>query len=645
MIPERPLDLLCLGRAAVDLYSPEQGASLQQARTFVKNLGGCAANVAVGAARLGLRVGMLTRVGDDPFGRYVRETLREEGVDVEAVWDAPGRLTGLVTLAMEAPDRAPHLFFRERCADMAVDVDQVRATRPERAHILLLTGTHLGQPGPEAASWAALMRVRGAGGQVALDLDHRPSLWGEASVGRGEARAGVGSRAQGVIRRFLPHVDLVVGTEDEFRMAGGHPSTAESLAQVQAVTSARLVLKRGRAGAVSIGSDGTVTEHPGYPVPVKNLIGAGDGFLAAYLWAWKSGLQEMDKLRYGNAAGALVVSRHGCAPATPSQKELETFVQDLETRIPAARATDPTESNVAAAVAEAERQHALYLRGRTRGTRYTLAMDHRAFFEQAAAEAGRSRDVVYEVKRLVFEGGLAAFDAAPIDESESGFILDDEYSAPLIARAGRRAGLLARPIEANVQDELHFIGSPGAVLGTWPQRHVVKCKLVYHPDLPAELLERRRHAVADLAQVCRFQERAMLLEILPIDGAGREDLEAVPACLKDLGPIAHPLWWKVPPPSTEAQWAALGEYLDSGPAEAGILLLGNGLPREVVEHRIALATKQDRCRGFAFGRTVFAQACHAWLRNEIGDAELVQRVRDRLLHLIQVWSSGRHSAI
>ncbi|HJL41511.1 MAG TPA: 5-dehydro-2-deoxygluconokinase [Myxococcales bacterium LLY-WYZ-16_1] len=623
------LDLVCLGRAAVDLYSPERGASLADAHSFRKSLGGCAANVAVGAARLGLRVGMLTRVGDDPFGVFVRRALLDEGIEVQGVWDAPGRLTGLVVLAMESADRFPHLFFRERCADMAVDVAQVEACRPERGAVLLLTGTHLSDPETERASWTALLRARAAGRRVVLDLDHRPVLWGEAPVGRGEAREGVDSRARGAIARFLPHLNRVVGTEEEFCMAGGSPDLERALKAVRAATRAVLVVKRGRRGAFAVGSDGEIEDDPGVSLPVHNSLGAGDGFLAGYLWALHAGLQEADKLRYANAAGGLVVSRHACAPATPFREELESFVQDLRER------TDPRP-----AVARADRTHADILKARLlpHQTVFFLAMDHRLFFQEAAARRSDSEDAILRLKRLIFEGGVLGFEDAGLSSARCGFVLDDQYASALFDRVPPHA-LVARPIEANSGPELRFVGAPGALLSSWPTAHVVKCKLAYHPDRPDGFLARQRACVADLAAVCAAQQRELLLEVLPIDEDGRDDLDAMPAALEALAQVAEPLWWKLPPPVTDAQWHALEAVLRrTGPA--GVLLLGNGCPPDEVQRRLELARTRPACRGFAFGRTVFSEAARAWLEGAASDFEVVAAVRGRLRSLIESWSTG-----
>lgn len=622
-------DLLCLGRAAVDLYSLERGASLDQAVLFRKSLGGAAGNAAVGAARLGMKVALLSRVGEDAAGRFVRDFLAAEGVDTEPVWTVPDRLTGLVLLALEGPAEFPHVFYRERCADMAVDEEQVRAVAPERASILLLTGTHLSQPEVEQASWLALQRARRAGRTVVMDLDYRPVLWGEAPVGEGAARRGVGSRARDVLLRFLPHLQVVIGTEDEFCMAGGHSEPSEAVACVRAHTSAHLVVKQGARGAWSLAEDGTVERDSGVFVPVHNALGAGDAFLAAYLWAMQNGLQELERLRYANAAGGLVAARHGCAPATPFGRELERFVQDIR------ELADPI-----AALRRAESTHERLLRERMLPVQSVnlLAMDHRRHFQDEAARCGKGPADIVRLKRLIFRGGNLAFLDAGIPVERSGYILDDEYSQDLAAEVPRGARV-ARAIEANQDGPLAFVDEPARAMAGWPVGHLVKCKLGFHPDEPEAVRQHQRETVARLHAACAAQDRRLLLEVIPRDPHGREDLDAVPAAVEDLARFVEPLWWKLPPPSSAAQWEALEAVLRRT-APAGVLLLGNGLPAEEVEVRLRLARTRPACRGFAFGRTVFAAAVRSWLEGRCTDRDVVESVRGRLRSLIESWSSG-----
>src|SRR5688572_24499374 len=151
MMTSRTLDLICFGRAAVDLYGQQFGGRLEDMQSFAKYLGGSSANVAAGTSRLGVRTSMLTRVGDEHMGRFVREALQREGVDVGHVKTDPERLTALVILGIEAPGAYPHYFYRENCADMGESVEDFDESYVASSGALAITGTHLSTPGTRAA--------------------------------------------------------------------------------------------------------------------------------------------------------------------------------------------------------------------------------------------------------------------------------------------------------------------------------------------------------------------------------------------------------------------------------------------------------------------------------------------------------------
>src|SRR5688572_18701692 len=174
----KTLDLICVGRAAVDLYGEQIGGRLEDMRSFTRYLGGSPANTAVGAARLGLKSAMLSRVGDEQNGRFVRDSLAAEGVDISQLRTDPLRLTALVFLGIRDRDTFPLLFYRDRCADMALEEGDIDPAFIASARALLISGTHLSQPKPDAACRAAMAAARAAGTRVVLDIDYRPVLWG-----------------------------------------------------------------------------------------------------------------------------------------------------------------------------------------------------------------------------------------------------------------------------------------------------------------------------------------------------------------------------------------------------------------------------------------------------------------------------------
>ena len=327
----RPLDVICIGRAAVDLYGEQIGGRLEDMLSFAKYLGGSPANTAIGAARLGLRPAMLTRVGDEQNGRFVRETLAAEGVDVSHVITDPQHLTALAILGIRDRETFPLLFYRQHCADMTLSVADIDSPFIATSAALCISGTHLSQERTYAACVAAARQARAVGTRVALDIDYRPVLWGLTGLGLGEQRYVGSSEVSSLLQTIVPECDLVVGTEEEIHIAGGSTDTIAALRRLRELTNGTLVVKRGPMGCVvftaSIPDDieqGYI--GPGFPVDVFNILGAGDAFMAGFLRGWIRD-ETLDRCcAYANACGALVVSRHGCAPAMPSWVELQHFL-------------------------------------------------------------------------------------------------------------------------------------------------------------------------------------------------------------------------------------------------------------------------------------------------------------------------------
>ena len=327
---EKPLDLITIGRSSVDLYGGQVGGRLEDMATFSKYIGGSPTNIAVGASRLGLKAALVTRVGDEHMGRFIREELAREGVDVRSVRTDPDRLTALVLLGIRDDTSFPLIFYREDCADMALSEDDIDPAFIAEARCVCVTGTHLSNPRTEAAVLKALKLARRCGARTALDIDYRPNLWGLAGHGQGESRFIESQRVTEKLQTTLGLFDLIVGTEEEFHIAGGSSDTLEALTEVRSHSSAALVCKRGPLGAVAFES-GIPDDlekgqtGPGVDVEVFNVLGAGDGFMAGLLKGWLSDSGWPDTMKTANACGAFAVSRHGCAPSYPTLDELEYF--------------------------------------------------------------------------------------------------------------------------------------------------------------------------------------------------------------------------------------------------------------------------------------------------------------------------------
>ncbi|MCP9494881.1 MAG: 5-dehydro-2-deoxygluconokinase [Pyrinomonadaceae bacterium MAG19_C2-C3] len=323
----RRYDVLALGRSSIDLYANDIGAPFVDIKSFAVYVGGCPTNISVGTRRLGLRTALLNPVGEDLVGDLVLKFLEGEGVDTRFSRRKPGRRTSAFLLGIEPPDKFSLVPYRDNCPDLELTIDDVLAAPIADARALLITGTGLSrQPSRDATLFAA-EQAKSHGTQVILDLDFRLELWTDA-------------RTYGIaVRSALPLVDVVIGTLDEvtnaFIINRTDPPAAhlkpDALKSIEAVLKANLkalIMKRGGESTVIYLPDGETLEAQTFPVQVLNVLGAGDAFASGFLYGHLKGWDWYKSARMGNACGAIVVTRHGCANFMPYENEVLTFIEE-----------------------------------------------------------------------------------------------------------------------------------------------------------------------------------------------------------------------------------------------------------------------------------------------------------------------------
>ena len=631
------LDVLTIGRSSVDLYGQQVGGRLEDMRSFAKYVGGSPTNIAVGCARLGLRAGLVTRVGDEHMGRFVAEQLAAEGVDVRGVTTDPERLTALVVLGIRDEDTFPLVFYREDCADMALSEDDIDAGLVAEARIVVATGTHLSHPRTEAAVLKALRLAREAGARTALDIDYRPNLWGLAGHGAGEARFIASDAVTAKLRSTLHLFDLIVGTEEEFAIAGGTTDVPAALRAVREVSAATLVCKRGAAGAVAIEGDvpGSLEDAivgEGFPIEVFNVLGAGDGFMAGLLSGWARGADWATSLTRANACGAFAVSRHGCAPAYPSAAELDWFLaHGSSTR---ALRHDAT----------LERIHRATNRRREWPTLRALAFDHRAQMEAMADEAGAPRERIGAFKRLCLAAAERVADGR--DDGEAGFgVLCDDRTGREALHAAAGTGLwIGRPVEVPGSRPLALEVGPdlGSDLLEWPADTTVKCLVAAHPDDAPETWDAQAATLLTLQDAARANDLDLLIEPIPSRVGPVGDGTHAALIERFYASGLYPDWWKLEAHATDAAWEATCAAVRTGdPWCRGIVMLGLDAPIEAVEAALIRAARHPLVKGFAVGRTVFAGAARAWLAGRMDDDGAVDAMAARYARLCDAWDRAR----
>jgi 5-dehydro-2-deoxygluconokinase len=325
-------DLLNMGRSSIDLYANDVGAPFVQIKSFAAYVGGSPTNISVGARRLGLKTALLTAVGQDPVGDFILHFLKNEGVETAFIPRKTQHRSSAVVLGIEPPAKFPLVYYRDNCADINLTIDDVLAAPVGDCQVFQFAGTNLSKEPSRSATLFAAEVAKQAGAKIVLDVDFRPDQWHDV-------------RAFGVVvRSTLRLVDVVIGTADEInaamltdpsRMKLTHSQVSDTRVEGNTAQAVRVLLehnleavveKVGAQGARVHLPDGGVIHAPGFPVEVYNILGAGDAFGAGFLYGYVNGWDWYRSARLGNACGAIVVTKHGCANFMPTMDEVMAFV-------------------------------------------------------------------------------------------------------------------------------------------------------------------------------------------------------------------------------------------------------------------------------------------------------------------------------
>lgn len=329
----RKHDIITIGRSSIDLYSQNIGAPFNDIKGFDAFVGGSPLNIAVGCSRLGLNASLLTAVGNDKIGEFIVNFLNNEGVSTHCIPTKNLSRSSAVVLGIEPPDKFPLVYYRDNAADSQLSIDDVIDARIEDYKIVLINGTALNIEPSRSATFFAAEAAEKHQVDVVLDLDFRADQWHDY-------------RAFGLtVRAILPKVKIAIGTEEEI-LAATMSSTSQVTIKDQQISAPEitgnidasigqllssgievLIVKRGEAGASIYKPDGSREDVPGFPVEVLNVLGAGDAFASGFLYGILQGWDLFRACRMGNASGAQVVTRKGCANFMPYLEESLQFIE------------------------------------------------------------------------------------------------------------------------------------------------------------------------------------------------------------------------------------------------------------------------------------------------------------------------------
>ena len=627
---DRSLDVITIGRASVDLYGQQIGTRLEDVGSFAKSVGGCPTNIAVGTARLGLKSALVTRVGNEQMGRFIREQLTREGVNTKGIATDPERLTALVLLSVENDKSFPLIFYRDNCADAALDEGDIDEQFIRSSRAVLVTGTHFSKPHSDKAQRKAMRIARASGGKVVFDIDYRPNLWGLAGHDAGDSRYIASDTVSAHLRTVLPECDLIVGTEEEVLIAAGASDLHSALRTIRSLSSAVIVLKRGPMGCIVY--DGLIPDDledgivgRGFPIEVYNVLGAGDAFMSGFLRGWLRGEPHATSATWANACGAFAVSRLLCAPEIPTWEELQFFLKNGSKE--RALRKDEAINHV----------HWATTRRRDIPKLMALAIDHRSQLEDMAA--GDSA----KLERLSTFKVLAAQAAAAVAKGRDGFgmLIDDKYGRDALYAAGALPNFwVAKPIELPGSRPLRFEFTQdlGSRLVEWPVDHCIKVLCFFHPGDSQDLKNEQIGKLRSAFDAARKVGRELLVEII----AGKHGSLNDDTVARALGAIydagIKPDWWKLEPQASKGAWAAIDKVIaERDPYCRGVILLGLDAPIADLEAAFGAAKTARSVKGFAVGRTIFGDVARSWLDNKLEDDEAVAEMAKRFKALVEIW--------
>lgn len=626
------IDVITIGRASVDLYGQQIGTRLEDIGSFAKSVGGCPTNIAVGTARLGLRSAVITRVGNEQMGRFIREQLEREGVDTRGVVTDPDRLTALVLLAVENDNSFPLIFYRDNCADAALDENDVDADFIRSARAVLVTGTHFSKPHSDRAQRKAMRIARENGAKVVFDIDYRPNLWGLAGHDAGDSRYIASDTVSAHLRSVLAECDLIVGTEEEVLIASGASDLHAALRTVRAHSSAVIVLKRGPMGCIVY--DRNIPDNledgifgKGFPIEVYNVLGAGDAFMSGFLRGWLRGEPHATSATWANACGAFAVSRLLCAPEIPTWTELQYFL------------THGSPEKALRKDAAINHVHWATTRRRDIPTLRALAVDHRSQLEDMAGGDASKLARIPEFKVLA----VKAAERVAAGRDGFGMLIDDKYGRDALYAASAIGNFwISKPIELPGSRPLQFEFSQdlGSRLIDWPVDHCIKVLSFFHPDDPAALRHEQVEKLRAAFDAARKVGREILIEIIAGKNGALSDDTVARALTEIYDAGIKPDWWKLEPQANDAAWAKTDAVIEArDPFCRGVVLLGLDAVQADLEAGFRAAKSARTVKGFAVGRTIFANAARAWLDGTISDEDAIADMAKRFGALVEIWEN------
>ena len=641
----RPLDLICMGRVAVDLYAEQLHCPLEDVQSFRKYLGGSAGNTAVGSSRLGLKSAMFSCVGTDDMGVYLRKFLKREGVNTSLLRNTPDHLTALVLLGVDPPNRFPLIFYRENCADMQIKKEDINPEIFSQTKALLITGTGISTPAMRDTTLEAVKVAKSCGCAIVLDIDFRPVLWGLTEIGDGETRFVSSAKVTKELQLFLSELDLIVGTEEEIQICAGITSKKNSetidscISIIREQSSATIVLKRGKAGCEVFPLDlsKSISAHS-YNIEVLNVLGAGDAFMSGFLRGWLRE-ENLEKCAlYGNACGALVVTRHGCSTSSPSFEEMDYFIKYFDEVKDLAHQPIMNQMHLRTELGNPQKNDLLI-----------LDLGNQIQFEKSCLDKGISLDLISEFKEQVHEGFKSVIKSN--HNYNQAILVDTKYCQNILKNSGNTDYTIGVPIEIpnSLNLELFSDKSLYKHLLERPVSWFVKVICYYNLRMSSKGKNELLVKLRKLNDICISLKRKLMIELKIQDSFGENNSSVILDNQKSHDyPLSHaiselyragihPFWWAIKTPNNEKDWDEITKKLDEFDPFVGVIIMDDEASLINFKSSLSIANSSSYNCGFAIGSSIFWKTWEKFIHEEINKSEIAELVSSNYQSLLNLW--------
>lgn len=614
-------DIAILGQPFVDLYGEQIGSSLEEMLSFKKMIGGSAASIAIGCARLGLRISLISQVGDDEMGQFIIDTLQQENIDIKQVKKLPSLQTPLILRGTQNQKAFPAISYPT--SPFAI----LRKENSDSDHIsktntLLVTAMNFLNEQTKHASRKAMIGAKENQIKIILSLDIFPLKANTSEVFT-------------ALETILPLCDLIVGHEEDFQMAAGILNTYSALKHLRTLTSAILVINTEHGGFVINDQIPApwynTTSHPGFKIDNHYNFAAKNAFISGFLYGWleKNALEKC--CEFAMASKAIVQSRYDRTADLPSHDELTAYLSD--------------HNNIVAKTLEAPHfSHIHYA-----STHVTRQQHHLAFtfgyhqqWQKMAQHFNADEATIHQAKNLIAHALKDIAASTPFSS-----IICDSDVQPHILELFPQEHTIMHALESPGEIPLRFKNDPdlSQLMLQWPKNHGAKISLIYHPDDRYVLRGQQETTVSLLHRACRTTQHELFIELIP-PAASLTTASTISHIMQRFYEIGiYPDWWQIMPPRDQRSWDSIARIISENDRYCrGVMVLGHLATLEQLPLMFDFACKQPFCKGFIISRSIFQQSLEQWFARRIDDQSLIEAVATSYQKAIDLWNEARQKA-